>query len=40
VQPGSAAPLNPTGNIASGNFGRITAVDEPRIMQFGVRYVF
>jgi hypothetical protein len=32
--------LNPSTNITSVNFGRITAVDEPRIVQFGLRYVF
>jgi hypothetical protein len=32
--------LNPAANITSVNFGRITAVDEPRIVQFGLRYVF
>ena len=38
--PNAVRALNPTANITSANFGRITAVDEPRIMQFGLRYVF
>ena len=38
--PNAVRALNPTANITSVNFGRITAVDQPRIMQFALRYVF
>jgi hypothetical protein len=31
---------DPTANITSVNFGRITSVQEPRIMQFALRYAF
>jgi len=31
---------DPTGIITNVNFGRITAVQPPRIMQFAVKYVF
>jgi hypothetical protein len=33
-------PLDPTANITNVNFGRITAVQEPRIVQFALKYVF
>jgi hypothetical protein len=33
-------PNNPTTNWASGNFGRVTGVDDPRIIQFALKYVF
>ena len=32
--------IDPTANITSVNFGRITAVQEPRIVQFALKYVF
>jgi hypothetical protein len=31
---------NPTTNMSSGNFGRITASSPARIMQFALRYTF
>ena len=33
-------PNNPVTNFAAGNFGRVTGVQDPRIMQFAVKYVF
>jgi hypothetical protein len=38
--PNAVRAINPTGNITSVNFGRITSVQEPRIMQFALRYLF
>jgi hypothetical protein len=38
--PNAVRAINPTANITSVNFGRITSVQEPRIMQFALRYVF
>ena len=31
---------DPTATITNVNFGRITSVQQPRIMQFAVKYVF
>ena len=31
---------NPNGNIGSANFGRITTTDDPRLIQFGLKFVF
>jgi hypothetical protein len=31
---------NPSANISSANFGRITGASEPRIMQFAIKYSF
>jgi hypothetical protein len=38
--PNSVRALNPTTVITNVNFGRITAVQQPRIMQFAIKYVF
>ena len=38
--PNAVRALDPVANITSVNFGRITAVQEPRIMQFALKYVF
>ena len=38
--PNAVRANNPTGTITNVNFGRITAVQEPRIMQFAIKYVF
>jgi hypothetical protein len=38
--PNAVRPMNPTANITSSNFGRITNVRPPRIMQFALKYVF
>jgi hypothetical protein len=38
--PNAVRAINPTGTITNVNFGRITAVQEPRIMQFAIKYVF
>jgi hypothetical protein len=38
--PNAVRALDPTTNITNVNFGRITAVREPRIMQFALKYVF
>ncbi len=32
--------LNPDGDIGSPNFGRVTDTQDPRIIQFGLRYIF
>jgi hypothetical protein len=31
---------NPSANISSAQFGRITSADDPRIIQFGLKYNF
>ena len=31
---------NPTTNLTSGNFGKITSARDPRIMQFGAKILF
>jgi len=31
---------NPNGNIGSANFGRITTTDDPRLIQFGLKFTF
>ena len=36
----SARPNNPSSNFRSPDFGRITGLDDPRIMQFALKYVF
>ena len=33
-------PNDPVTNFAAGNFGRITSVQDPRVMQFALKYVF
>ena len=33
-------PMDPSFNFASGTFGRVTGVHDPRIMQFALKYVF
>jgi hypothetical protein len=33
-------PSDPSFNVASSNFGRVTGVLDPRIMQFALKYVF
>jgi hypothetical protein len=38
--PNAVRAINPTGTLTNVNFGRITAVQEPRIMQFAIKYVF
>jgi len=38
--PNAVRANNPTGTITNVNFGRITVVQEPRIMQFAIKYVF
>ncbi len=38
--PNAVRAINPTATITNVNFGRITAVQEPRIMQFAIKYVF
>ena len=38
--PNAVRAIDPTGTITNVNFGRITAVQQPRIMQFAVKYVF
>jgi hypothetical protein len=38
--PNAVRANNPAASITSVNFGRITSVQEPRIMQFAVKYVF
>jgi hypothetical protein len=31
---------NPVSNAAAGTFGRITAADDPRVFQFGLKLAF
>jgi hypothetical protein len=38
--PNAVRPNNPASAITSVNFGRITSVQEPRIVQFAMKYVF
>jgi hypothetical protein len=38
--PNAVRAVDPTANITSVNFGRITAVYDPRIVQFALKYVF
>jgi hypothetical protein len=38
--PNAVRALDPTAVITNVNFGRITAVQEPRIMQFALKYIF
>ena len=33
-------PTNPSANFSASNFGRVTGVQDPRILQFAVKYVF
>jgi hypothetical protein len=33
-------PNDPATNFAAANFGRVTSVQDPRIMQFALKYVF
>ena len=41
LDPGTTAPFQSVpASIASPNFGRVTAAQDPRIMQFAVKYVF
>jgi hypothetical protein len=32
--------LNPNSNISGAQFGRITSAEDPRIIQFGLKYNF
>ena len=32
--------MNPTGNLSSGNFGRVTGARDPRIGQFALKFIF
>lgn len=36
----SVRPNDPSGNFRSGNFGKIRSVQDPRIMQFALKYTF
>jgi hypothetical protein len=36
----AAIPNDPSTNLAAATFGRVTAVQDPRILQFAVKYVF
>jgi hypothetical protein len=38
--PNAVRPLNPSTSLLSPTFGKITAVDQPRIMQFALKYDF
>jgi hypothetical protein len=38
--PNAVRPNNPATSITSNNFGRITSILEPRIMQFALKYLF
>jgi hypothetical protein len=38
--PNAVRAIDPTPNITNVNFGRITAVQDPRIVQFALKYVF
>jgi hypothetical protein len=38
--PNRARPNNPVTALTSPNFGRVTGVQEPRIMQFALKYIF
>jgi hypothetical protein len=36
----AAIPVDPSTNLAAATFGRVTAVQDARILQFAVKYVF
>jgi Carboxypeptidase regulatory-like domain len=38
--PNAVRPLNPSTSLLSPTFGKITAVDQPRVMQFALKYDF
>jgi hypothetical protein len=33
-------PTNPSANFSAANFGRVTGVQDPRVLQFALKYVF
>ena len=36
----STRPINPSTNLRSGIFGRVTNIEDPRILQFALKYTF